>query len=501
MKKRILLFTLALTIALCGCTGGKTNGGSSSDDNKSIVVGIQQDLDSLDPHLVVAAGTREVLFNIFEGLVKPNENGELVPAVASDYKISEDGKTYTFTLREGVKFHNGKAVTAQDVKYSIERNAGMRDQELLISRFENIESVNIVDDSTVNVVLKEADTELIAYMTVAIIPEDYKEQSSKPVGTGPFVFSSYDVDNKFVVKRNDGYWGDKPELEEVTFKIVANTDSVLLDLQAGTIDIYPYLTDDQAKELSSKFNIEVGNTNLVQGVFLNNENEYFRNEKVRMAMCHAIDKEVIRDMVSGGNGTTIGSFMFPGLGKYFNEDVIDDYEYDVEKAKSLLKEAGYPNGFEFTMSIPNNYQFHISTGEVIVEQLKKVGITANIELIDWNVWLDEIYTGREFEATIIGFDSTLAPNDLMRRFVSDNSKNMCNYVNAKYDKYYKKAVETTDDNKKVEYYKELQQILSDDAASIFIQDPPLLVAVSKKLKGYTFYPVYVQDMSKIKFVN
>ena len=501
MKKKILLLTLALTIALCGCTGGKPNGDSSSADKKSIVVGIQQDLDSLDPHLVVAAGTREVLFNVFEGLVKPDENGELVPAVASEYKVSEDGKTYTFTIREGVKFHNGEAVTAQDVKYSIERNAGMHDQELLISRFENIEAVNIVNDSTVEVVLKEADTELIAYMTVAIIPKDYKEQSSKPIGTGPFIFDSYEVDNKIVVKRNDSYWGDKPELEEVTFKIVANTDSVLLDLKAGTIDIYPYLTDDQAKELSDKYNIEVGNTNLVQGVFLNNEHEYFRNEKVRQAMCYAIDKEEIRTMVSGGNGTIIGSFMFPGLGKYFSEDVIDDYEYDVDKAKSLLKEAGYPNGFEFNIAIPNNYQFHISTGEVIVQQLKEIGITANIELVDWSIWLDEIYTGRDFEATIIGFDSTLAPNDLMRRFVSDNSKNMCNYVNAKYDKYYKMAVETTDDSKKIEYYKELQKILSEDAASVFIQDPPLLVAVSKKLEGYTFYPVYVQDMSKIKFVD
>lgn len=501
MKKRILLLILALTIALCGCTGGGNNEGSSSKDKKSIVVGIQQDLDSLDPHLVVAAGTREVLFNVFEGLVKPDENGVLVPAVASEYKVSEDGKTYTFTLREGVEFHNGKAVTAQDVKYSIERNAGMHDQELLISRFENIDSVNIVNDSTIEVVLKEADTELIAYMTVAIIPEDYKEQSSKPVGTGPFIFDSYEIDNKFVVKRNDKYWGDKPELEEVTFKIVANTDSVLLDLQAGSIDIYPYLTDDQAKELSDKFNIEVGNTNLVQGIFLNNENEYFINEKVRKAMCHAIDKEEIQAMVSGGNGALIGSFMFPGLGNYFNEDVVDAYEYNPEKAKALLKEAGYPDGFEFKMSIPNNYQFHISTGEVIVQQLKEVGIKAEIELVDWSVWLNDIYTGRKFEATIIGFDSTLAPNDLMRRFVSDNSKNMCNFVNAKYDDYYKMAVETTDENKKIEYYKELQKILSDDAASVFIQDPPLLVAVSKKLEGYTFYPVYVQDMSKIKFVD
>lgn len=501
MNKKVLLLVLLLSIALCGCSGGKNDGKSSSTEKKSIVVGIQQDLDSLDPHLVVAAGTREVLFNVFEGLVKPDEKGELVPAVASEYNISEDGKTYTFTIREGVKFHNGKTVTAQDVKYSIERNAGMKDQELLISRFDNIESVNIVNDSTVEVVLKEADTELIAYMTVAIIPEDYTEQNSKPVGTGPFIFSSYEVENKFVVKRNDEYWGEKPELEEVIFKIVSNTDSVLLDLKAGSIDIYPYLTDDQAKELSSSFNIEVGNTNLVQGVFLNNENEYLKNEKVRQALCYAIDKEEIRNMVSGGNGTLIGSFMFPGLGKYFNEDVANNYAYDVEKAKSLLAEAGYPDGFELKITIPNNYQFHISTGEVIVQQLKKVGITANIELIEWSVWLDEVYGGRKFEATIIGFDSTLAPNDIMRRYVSDNSKNMCNYVNDKYDDYYKMAVETTDDNKKIEYYRELQKILSEDAASVFIQDPPLLVAVSKKLEGYTFYPVYVQDMSKIKFVD
>lgn len=498
MKKKILLLMLIMTIALSGCLGGKSGDDSASRDKKSIVVGIQQDLDSLDPHLVVAAGTKEVLFNIFEGLVKPDTNGNLVSAVASDYKISEDGRTYTFTLRENVKFHNGKTVTAQDVKYSIERNAGMRDEDLLIGRFANIESVNIIDETTIDVVLKEPDTELIAYMTVAIIPEDYDNQKNELVGTGPFKFKEYEVDNKFVVERFDDYWGNAPELEKVEFRIVSNTDSVILDLKAGSIDIYPYLTDDQATELKEKFNIEVGNTNLVQGLFLNNQNKYFSNELVRQAIYYATNRTEIQDMVSGGNGTIIGSFMFPGLGKYFNEEVITMYDYDIEKAKELLKEAGYPDGFEFTVKIPNNYQFHISTGEVLVEQLKKVGITANIELIDWSVWLDEVYSKREYEATIIGFDSTLAPNDLMRRYVSDNDKNMCNYENEEYDKYYDMAVETTDDEKKIEYYKKIQEILAKDAASIFIQDPPLLVAVNKRLSGYTFYPVYVQDMAAIK---
>ncbi len=498
MRKRILLLMLAMTIALGGCSGGKSGGNSTSGDKKSIVVGIQQDLDSLDPHLAVAAGTKEVLFNIFEGLVKPDKDGNMVPAVASDYKVSEDGKTYTFTLRENVKFHNNTPVTAKDVKYSIERNAGMRDEELLISRFSNIEAVNIIDESTIDVVLKEPDTELIGYMNVAIIPEDYSEEATKPVGTGPFKFESYKVDNNFTVVRNDDYWGDKPDLEKVEFKIVSNTDSVLLDLKAGSIDIYPYLTDSQAAELKDVMNVEVGNTNLVQGLFLNNENEYFSNKLVRQALYYATNRKEIQDIVSGGNGTIIGSFMFPGLGKYFNSDVIDQYDYNVEKAKELLTQAGYPDGFEFSIKIPNNYQFHISTGEVLVEQLKKVGITANIELIDWNVWLEDVYTNRKYDATIIGFDSQLAPNDLMRRFVSDNDKNMCNYKNTAYDECYNKAVETTKDDEKVGYYKEMQQILADDAASIFIQDPPLLVAVSKKISGYTFYPVYVQDMSTLK---
>lgn len=501
MKKKVLLLMLTLAIALTGCSGGKSEGNSTSGDKKSIVVGIQQDLDSLDPHLAVAAGTKEVLFNIFEGLVKPDEKGNLVPAVASDCQVSKDGKVYTFTLREGVKFHNGKEVTAEDVKYSIERNAGKLDEELIISRFSNIEAVNVKDASTVEVVLTEPDTELIAYMTVAIIPADYDKQATDPVGTGPFKFESYTVDTSFKVSRNDEYWGEKPDLEQVEFKIVSNTDSVLLDLKGGSIDIYPYLTDDQAKELSSKFNIEVGNTNLVQGLFLNNENKYFSNKLVRQALYYATNRTEIREIVSGGNGSIIGSFMFPGLGRYFNSDVIDKYDYNIEKAKALLGEAGYPDGFEFTVRIPNNYQFHISTGEILVEQLKKIGVTAKVELIDWSVWLDEVYANRKFDATIIGFDSTLAPNDLMRRFVSDNDKNMCNYSNEEYDKFYKKALATTDDDEKIECYKKLQEILAEDAASIFIQDPPLLVAVNKKISGYKFYPVYVQDMSTLKMAE
>lgn len=495
----ILLLVMCCT-TLTACFGGDNNKkGSSSGENNSIVVGIQNDLDSLDPHLAETAGTREVLYNIFEGLVKPDKNGNLVSAVASEYKVSEDGTVYTFTLRENVKFHNGEAVTAEDVKYTIERNAGMIDGgDVLVSAFAKISSVNIVDPSTVEVVLSEADTEFISYMTVAIIPKDYDDQAANPVGTGPFKFVSYTPQQNFKIEKFADYWGEGAEIENVEFRIVQNTDSVILDLKAGSIDIYPYLTDSQAAELSGTMNIEAGNSNLTQALYLNNANEIFSNKLVRQAMYYAIDREEIMSIVSGGKGTMLGSALYSGFGKYYT-DLSGDYKCDVEKAKELLKEAGYENGFSFTIKIPSNYQFHVSTGEVIVEQLKEVGITANIELIDWTTWLNDVYTNRDFEATIIGIDAKLAPSDMMLRYKSDYSKNFCNYNNAEYDDVLAKAMATTDEEEKTQYYHQLQQILSDDAAAIFIQDPPTLVAMNKNLTGFTFYPIFVQDMSVIKF--
>lgn len=513
----LLLMCLTFSIALYGCSGNKNTESEDTPDTEdvvisepiqggSVVVGILQDLDSLDPHKAVAAGTKEVLFNIFEGLVKPDKYGNLVPAVASDYDISTDGLVYTFVLREGIQFHNGQLVTVQDVEYSIKRSAGLleeTDSSVIVDpALSNIKEIKILDDSQIQLILEEPNTELIGYLTAAIIPMNYQEQESKPIGTGPFLFESYSPLEELVVIKNSNYLsGNQPYLDKVTFRIVSNTDAAFMDLQSGTIDIFPYLTDAQAKQLEGTLRIEEGHMNLVQALFLNNKVEPFTSLEVRQAMNYAIDKQAVLDMVAGGKGSIIGTNMFPNYAKYYLEELNEVYPYNIEKAKELLVKAGYEDGFTFAITVPSNYQYHIDTAQVIVEQLKAVGITATIKQVEWATWLSETYVNRNYEATIIGLDAKLAPRDVMERYLSTASNNFVNYSNADYDEVLEQAIRAIDDGEKVEAYQKLQRLLTDDAASVYLQDPPLLVAMNKKLGGYTFYPIYVQDMSTIYYTE
>lgn len=504
-KCKLLLTTGLLAIALCGCAGGKSDdvqGENLTAEDSTVVVGIQQDLDSLDPHMADAAGTSEVLFNIFEGLVKPDKNGNLVPAVASEYKISEDGMTYTFTLRDGVTFHNGEPVTIDDVVYSINRCAGrLEGQEApLVSAYSDITEVNRIDDKTVELVLASADTELLGYLTAAIIPDDYDKQTEAPIGTGPFKFVSYSPQHQFVMEAYDGYWQQGvPKLDKVEFRIVANTDSAMLELKSGSIDLYPYLTSDQARELEGQMEVQVGTSNLVQAMFLNNAVAPFDKLEVRQALACLVNPQEIMAMVADGYGTEIGSNMFPAFGKYYLESTKDVYEPDVERAKTLLTQAGYPDGFEMTITVPSNYQFHIDTAQVIVEELKKANITAKINLVEWETWLTETYKGKQYQATVVGLDADLAPKDLLDRYHSEARNNFVNFSNGEYDEVLEAAMASIDDAEKVEKYQRLQQILAEQAASVYIQDPAKLVAINPKLAGFEFYPVYVLDMSGVYF--
>ena len=518
MKKRFCLFFMALlTMAVLGGCGADSTGESSQENSSkesvvqseavyggSVVVGIQQDIDSLDPHKATAAGTKEILFNIFEGLVKPDENGNLICAVASDYSISDDGLVYTFTLRDNVKFHNGNTVTGEDVKYSLERAAGLLDGTPLISTLQTIQSVDILDNKTVQVTVGAANTELIYSFVAAIIPAGSGEDTAAdPVGTGPFSFVSYTPQEGIVVKKNTDYWQEGlPYLDEVEFKITGSADTALLELQGGSIDIYAYLTDSQANTLKDTFQVVSSPSNVVQALFLNNAEKPLDDVRVRQAICYALDKDMINEFVAGGNGTPVSSAMLPTLKDYY-VDLNDMYgtTANIDKAKELLADAGYPDGFDLTIAIPSNYEFHMQTGEVVAEQLKEVGINVTIDAMEWSTWLDQVYNGRQYQATISGITSDLTPGYLLNRFQTDSKKNFINFASADYDALYQKIQDTLDVEQKKEYYKQLQQILCEDAGSAFLQVPANTTAIAKDLTGYKFYPVYVQDLSTVQKIQ
>lgn len=491
----MVFMLMTLTVALSACSGDKEGDTSVSSQ---ITVGIPQDLDSLDPHNAVAAGTKEVLFNVFEGLVKPDSDGNLNPAVASEYTISEDGMGYTFTLREGVKFHDGSKVTVEDVVYSIERCADTGNGEPLVAAFSNIDKVTAPDDRTVVITLKQPDAEFLASMTAAVIPKSNLTPDKLAIGTGPYKMVSYTPQETFVVEKFPEYWGEGAHIEKAVFKVCANADSIVMDLKGGSIDMFARVTPAQAAELSGEFQILEGNMNLVQALYLNNAAQPFTDVRVRQALCYAADPQEIMVLTSDGKGTEIGSSMFPAFGKYYMEELADVYEPDTAKAKALLEEAGYADGFSFTMTVPSNYQQHIDTAQVLAEQFKKIGVDAKIELVEWSSWLSDVYAGRNYQSTVVGVDaSDLSAGALLGRFQSEAGNNFINFNSPAYDEAYANAVTTIDDEKQTAYYKECETILAREAANVYIQDIVELVALNKKYAGYEFYPLYVQDISRL----
>ena len=511
MKKKllaVLLLSGILSAVLTGCGGGSEEKPGVTEtparaETNEIAVGIAQDLDdSLDPHITVAAGTKEVMFNVFEGLMKPTSTGDLIPAVADHDEISDDKLTYTFTLREGVQFHNGDMVTAEDVVYSISRCADTTDGTPLVEAFSVIRSVEALDEKTVAITIAEPSNEFISFLTTAILPAGYDQQDTAPVGTGPFKFVSRTAQDSIVLEKFDAYWGTPAYLDKVTYKIIENAEGLLMGLQSGALDIVAHLSTTQVAQLGEEFAIEEGTMNLVQALYLNNAVEPFDDVRVRQALSYAIDRQMILDIAFDGYGSIINSSMYPAFGKYFMPEMNDYYTVDIDKAKDLLAEAGYPNGFEMSITVPSNYQPHIDTAQVIVEQLKAIGVTANINLVEWESWVNDTYVGRQFETTVVGFDATtMTARALLERWTSDYGKNMINYNNAEYDALFAQAMACYDDAEQTELYKEMQKNLTANAANVYIQDLADLVAVRKGLEGLEFYPIYVMDLSTVRYTK
>ncbi len=522
LKTTVAALTLAaLTIALAGCGQANVSSGNSATPTPAspspstsatatpeatpaasggirqggeLVAAYSTEPTTWDPYLSEGADVRSLLFNVYEGLVKPNSKGELVPAVAEAYTISPDATKYTFTLRKDIKFSDGRPVTTGDIKYSLDRARELQ----LSSALKSISEIEAVSDTEVVITLAAADVDFLPYLTLAILPEGV-DLAAKPLGTGPFTLESYATEEEIVLVRNTNYWQEgRPYLDKVTLKKTADTDASLLALQAGTIDISSVTQTNYEQVDKSKFNFTQRKSASVQQFNLNNAKEPFTDERVRQAVSYVVNAQEIIDLVNGGLGFKSGTPIIPGLTVYYDESLEKSYPTDIEKAKALLSDAGYANGFTFDITVPSNYPVHVNTAQVIAQQLQQIGVTANIVQVDWATWLSQVYTNRDYTSTIISVDgSALSPRSFLSRYVSDASNNFVNYNSADFDKIYADAQKELDVTKRVALYKDLQKLLSEDAASVYIQDIQSYIALNSKFAGYEDYPLYVTDYSTI----
>lgn len=500
---KAVIIAASACLMLSGFAGCTKKAGNA---NNYAVVGITQEPGIFDPHTVVAAGDEEIIFNIYEGLYKFDYEGNLNPCLATDVEISDDASVYTFTIRDGVKFHDGSDLDAADVVYSLKRAAGLLDGQdgvALVSELDSISDVTALSDGRVQVTLEASSYELLSCFTTGIIPENYDNCQAAPVGTGPFKFDSYTPGQSVILVKNDNYWvHDLPYLDKVTFKVCADMDAGLTELANGSIDIFPYLTPDRSNQLDeTKYNVLSNGSNMVQIFALNNAVEPLNDLRVRQAINYAINRKDVISVTMDGASVELTTAMSPAMGSYYDTSLDGTFDQDIEKAKALMAEAGYENGFDLTCTVPSSYLIHVNTAVELASELKAIGINMEIKQVDWATWLDSVYAGRQYETTVIALTSDYAPYDVLSRYASTSDGNFINYSNSEVDKLLAQIPLTADVNERTALYHQVLGLLTNDACSVYLQDPATITAVSTRLEGYHVYPMYVQDMSQVKLAG
>ena len=320
----------------------------------SMIVAMGVEPPGLDPTTATSAAIPRVVYsNILEGLVKIDRNGKIVPALAKNHKISKDGKEYTFVLKKGVKFHDGKPFDAEDVKFTFERLMDVQKTGTAHPEYyKDIDSVQVVDSQTVKIKLKNVNSMFLFNLarpdSIIVNKQAVDKFKSAPVGTGPFKFVEWVRADHITLAKYESYHSKGiPYLDKVTFKFIGDPSAQIASLKAGDIDVIAYdVSPENALllEKDPKFKVFNGYTTTKVIMSINNSRKPFDDVRVRRAMAHAIDRNAIIKGAMSGYGVPIGSHMDPGNPNYI--DLTSTYPYNPEKAKQLLTEAGYPNGFE-----------------------------------------------------------------------------------------------------------------------------------------------------------
>ena len=395
---RLFKFATASALAMMVATGAM----AKSD----ITLAMQLEPPHLDPTSAAAGAIDSVLYsNVFEGLTRFASDGSIIPGLAQSWVISDDGLTYTFKLAEGVTFHDGTTMDAEDVKFSLDRARAEDSANAQKALFASIADVEAVDASTVKITLSAPNGSLLFNLAwgdaVIVAPESIENIKQAPVGTGAFKFANWVQGDNITLEKNADYWGTPAKLDKVTFKFISDPTAAFAAVMAEDVDVfagYPAPENVPQFEADPRFQVIVGNTEGETILSTNNKMPPFDNVKVREAMAHAIDRQAIIDGAMFGLGTPIGTHFAPHNPDYV--DLTTGSAYDPEKAKALLAEAGFAEGFTTTLKLPPP-SYARRGGEIIAAQLREVGIQTEITNLEWAQWLEEVFKGKDFGLTIV----------------------------------------------------------------------------------------------------
>ncbi|KMW57907.1 Peptide/opine/nickel uptake family ABC transporter, periplasmic substrate-binding protein [Candidatus Rhodobacter oscarellae] len=375
--------------------------GAAAQD--SITIGMQLEPPNLDPTGGAAAAIDEVVYaNLFEGLTRYQADGSIAPGLAESWTVSADGLTYRFNLRSGVTFHDGTAMDAQDVKFSLDRARAEDSTNAQKALFAGIAAVNVVDDTTVEVVLGAPNGQFITNMAwgdaVIVAPESIETAATAPVGTGPFKLGQWVQGDRVELVENPDYWGDKPSLKSATFKFISDPNAAFAAMMAGDIDAFPGYPAPETLiqfEADPRFQLLIGST---EGeTILSTNNKRVTDIRVRKAIAHAINRQEIIDGAMFGYGTPIGTHFAPHNPDYV--DLTAQSAYDPDMAKALLAEAGATD-LTLTLKLPPP-SYARRGGEIVAAQLRAVGIETEISNLEWAQWLEQVFKGKDYDLTIV----------------------------------------------------------------------------------------------------
>jgi ABC-type dipeptide/oligopeptide/nickel transport system permease component/ABC-type transport system substrate-binding protein len=450
-----------------------------------ITLGIQLEPPILDPTASPAAAISEVLYgNVFEGLVSFAADGTVQPKLALSWETSADGLSYTFHLRRGVHFHDGSVFDAGAARFSLERARAVDSVNAQKSRLAAIQSVEAVDAATLRITLVRRSGGLLQSLAlgsfIMVSPESATGNAAHPVGTGPFRFSEWRRGDSLTLVRNENYWGRPARLERATFKFIADPSAAYAALMAGDVDAFDnYPAPESFAQFAAdpRFAVFVGPTEMETILALNNREPPLSNVLVRRAIAHAIDRRALIDGAMFGYGTPIGSHFPPRNPAYV--DLTGQYPHDVAKAKALLSEAGYPNGFSVTLKLPPP-SYARRGGEIIAAQLAQVGIRATIENLEWAQWLDQVYARHDFDMSIVGHAEPL-DYDIYAR-----DDYYFGYSNPAFKKLIADLDDTVDPERRRALLEQVQHTLADDAVNGFLFQYPKLAVWNVHFHGIGF---------------